>query len=132
MRQWYYLQNAQQTGPIAEDQLVRMLNAGQLDRESLVWTQGMQNWTKAVEVSELGIARGGVPPALPVAGGAIAATDDEQAQKREARIKRIKTFSHVVDWTIFLVLIFIFDVNFVIALVVSIGTGWLIRAAFCR
>lgn len=129
MKQWYYARDSQTVGPIPEDQLVGLLNAGQLDANVYVWTQGFPNWLRAVDATDLSFVRS-QPPALPMAMPAAGA--NERDDRREKLIRRIRTFSHIVDWTIFLGLIFFTDISFIIALVVSIGTGWLIRWAFCR
>lgn len=131
MRQWYYVQNSQQMGPIPEEQLIEMLHSGQLDQTALVWSNGLQNWTKAIEVSELAFTRAAPPPS-PEVSGAIHEENEEQELKRGRRIKRIKLLSHIIDWTIFLILIFVFDVGFILALVISLGVGWSIRWLFCR
>lgn len=62
-RQYYYAQNGQQLGPVSISQLQRMLSSGQLSLESLVWTAGMPQWTRARDVQELGVA--GRPPQMP-------------------------------------------------------------------
>lgn len=131
MRQWYYVQDSQQMGPIPEEQLIEMLHSGQLDQRALVWNEGMQHWTKAIEVSELAFTRSPPPPS-PKVSGAIHGENEEQELKRGTRIKRIKALSHIIDWTIFLILIFLFDVGFILALVISMGVGWSIRLLFCK
>lgn len=57
--------NGQQSGPFNESQLKQMLQAGQFSRESLVWKQGMANWTAAGEQAELSGVFASVPPPLP-------------------------------------------------------------------
>lgn len=52
-RQWYYAIGGQQQGPVAEDTLFQMFATGQLTPETLVWTQGMQDWVKASAVEGL-------------------------------------------------------------------------------
>jgi hypothetical protein len=42
----------------------------------------------------------------------------------------IRNIAHVADWSLFLALIFYFDVSFLIALPVSLGLGWGIQKAF--
>jgi membrane protease subunit (stomatin/prohibitin family) len=58
----------QQTGPFAMDALAGQVQAGQLTRETLVWSQGMAQWTAAGQVPELASIFAQVPPPLPPGG----------------------------------------------------------------
>ncbi len=131
MKLWYYAQNSQRIGPIPEANLIEMLSSGQIDAKTLVWSQGLVNWTKACDVPGLAVRRT-EPPPLPAASGAKAAEGEEVLLKKARRIHRMEVLSHIIDWTIFLVLIFVFDVDFWVALAVSVGAACLIRWAFCR
>ncbi|MBL8251607.1 MAG: SPFH domain-containing protein [Candidatus Competibacter sp.] len=62
---YFVASNNQQTGPFALEDLQRQAQSGQLTRATLVWTQGMANWTSAGEVSELQSLFAGLPPSLP-------------------------------------------------------------------
>lgn len=53
---WYYSQNNQQLGPVAEDQLKSMLRSSALAGNSLVWKEGMTDWKPVSEVPELAVA----------------------------------------------------------------------------
>lgn len=67
MAQWHYALNGQQFGPVPAEDIQRLLAAGTLDRNSLVWREGMAGW------QPLGVA---MPPARPAAesfGGQTAA-----------------------------------------------------------
>ena len=57
--------NHQQTGPFDLDELRRQTQEGRLSRATLVWTQGMANWTAAGEVAELNALFAQLPPPLP-------------------------------------------------------------------
>lgn len=63
----YYVavQNNQQ-GPFGMDVLTQMVKGGSLTQDTLVWKQGMSNWQKAAEVSEVAALFNAVPPPLPV------------------------------------------------------------------
>lgn len=52
-RMWYYSQNNQQLGPISEDQLKAMLRGGVLGGATLVWKEGMSDWTAVADVAVL-------------------------------------------------------------------------------
>lgn len=57
--------NGQQAGPYDMEALKQLVQSGQLTKETLVWKDGMANWTKAVEVSDLSGVFGSVPPPVP-------------------------------------------------------------------
>jgi membrane protease subunit (stomatin/prohibitin family) len=59
--------NGQQTGPFDLAVLQQMALSGQLNRESLVWKQGLAAWTAAWQVAELSAMFGAVPPPVPPA-----------------------------------------------------------------
>ncbi|MEI6208824.1 MAG: SPFH domain-containing protein [Desulfuromonadales bacterium] len=56
--------NGQQAGPFDMAVLKHMAQSGQLHRESLVWKQGMTNWTAAGQVAELSSLLDAVPPPM--------------------------------------------------------------------
>lgn len=57
--------NGQQTGPFDLQSLASQAAMGRLTRESLVWAQGMAQWTAAGEVSALASVFSNVPPPIP-------------------------------------------------------------------
>lgn len=58
--------NGQQTGPFDPAALAQMIRSGQLTRESLVWREGMPNWSAAGAVADLASLFGPAgPPPLP-------------------------------------------------------------------
>lgn len=59
--------NGQAAGPFEVSVLAQMANAGQLNTDSLVWKNGMSQWTKAGEVDELkALFANTIPPIPPV------------------------------------------------------------------
>ena len=42
---WYYVAEGQQAGPVSEEDLQALLNSGTITAETLVWNEGMDNWT---------------------------------------------------------------------------------------
>ena len=63
---YYYAVNGAQQGPVGIDQLRALFASRTINRESLVWKQGMSNWTALQEVEELKSFLGGnTPPPLP-------------------------------------------------------------------
>jgi membrane protease subunit (stomatin/prohibitin family) len=57
--------NGQTTGPFNMDQLAQMVLSGQLNRQSMVWKQGMVQWTSAGTVQELAPLFASAPPPPP-------------------------------------------------------------------
>ncbi len=57
--------NGQQAGPFPPDQLKQKAQSGEISRDTLVWCEGMANWTKAGEVDELKSLFASMPPPLP-------------------------------------------------------------------
>jgi uncharacterized RDD family membrane protein YckC len=47
MAGWYFVQNGVQAGPVEQEQLSSMLAAGQLPRDTMVWTEGLSEWVPA-------------------------------------------------------------------------------------
>ncbi len=45
MRQWYFIVDHQQTGPVPEVELRARLAGGRLEQRTWVWTEGMSAWT---------------------------------------------------------------------------------------
>ncbi len=58
----------QQAGPFDVPALQQYVQSGQLTRETLVWKQGMANWTAAGQVPDLSNLFGATPPPLPPPG----------------------------------------------------------------
>jgi hypothetical protein len=63
---WYYTLNGQQAGPISQQELSNKLN-GELPPNTLVWKEGMPNWTPSSEVEEFRNLESTTPPPLPQA-----------------------------------------------------------------
>lgn len=57
--------NGQQYGPYTVAQMQPMAANGQIDRQTLVWAQGMAQWTPAGQVNELQQLFGNTPPPMP-------------------------------------------------------------------
>ncbi|GAA4275011.1 SPFH domain-containing protein [Aquimarina gracilis] len=64
--QYFYASNGQQAGPVSFDQLQALFANRTVNRDSLIWKQGMANWTALKDVEELKSFLGGnTPPPLP-------------------------------------------------------------------
>ena len=63
---YYYAVNGTQQGPVTIDQLKALFAGRTINRESLIWKQGMANWAPLQDVEELKSFLGGnTPPPLP-------------------------------------------------------------------
>lgn len=63
MKEYYYLENNQQKGPVSLENL-RALN---INRKTLVWAEGMSDWLPAGQVAEIASALPPVAPPPPMA-----------------------------------------------------------------
>ncbi len=63
--QWFAGIGGQQAGPYAPEHLGAEIAAGRVTPDTVVWRQGMANWTKASEVPEVAAMFGAGPPPLP-------------------------------------------------------------------
>ena len=52
-RQWHYRMNGQTVGPIPEPRLLSMLQTGQINAETLVWTEDLGDWKTAGQIKAL-------------------------------------------------------------------------------
>ncbi|MEP0133517.1 MAG: SPFH domain-containing protein [Eudoraea sp.] len=63
---YYYAANGQQLGPVTFDKLKELFANRTINRDSLVWKQGLIGWTALKEIEELKAFLGGsTPPPLP-------------------------------------------------------------------
>ncbi|MBM3968390.1 MAG: DUF4339 domain-containing protein [Planctomycetes bacterium] len=62
---WHAAIGGQSSGPYSLAQIQTAIQAGQLDRSTLVWCTGMSNWQPAGEVPQTASLFGAVPPPLP-------------------------------------------------------------------
>jgi len=64
--QYFYAANGQQTGPVVFDQLKALFANRTVNKDTLVWKQGMANWAALKDVEELKAFLGSnTPPPLP-------------------------------------------------------------------
>jgi uncharacterized membrane protein YeaQ/YmgE (transglycosylase-associated protein family) len=48
---WHYEQQGQSVGPVSEEDICLLLASGELNGNSLVWTEGMADWARALDIS---------------------------------------------------------------------------------
>lgn len=51
--QWFLYKNGEQLGPYSREEFYRLAESGVFGAEDLVWTEGMENWTRADQVEGL-------------------------------------------------------------------------------
>jgi uncharacterized membrane protein len=56
MSDWYYAENNEQKGPVLESELKGLLASHKLPAATLVWKEGMANWTSAAHIPSLAAA----------------------------------------------------------------------------
>lgn len=61
-KSWFYAQNGERQGPVSEAEAQRLVEDGTIGPDTLVWSEGMENWAKASTVLP---AMGGTPPTPP-------------------------------------------------------------------
>src|ERR1700722_19343714 len=71
MSDWYYAANNEQKGPINESELKANLAGNKLPADTLVWKDGMDNWTPANQVPAFSFREPPTPAKVqpPVAAG---------------------------------------------------------------
>ncbi|SRR6266496_3418062 len=59
---WYYQKNDAAEGPLEEQQIVDLIRSGVINRETFVWTEGMEEWSAAGSTGLVGYLRSVPPP----------------------------------------------------------------------
>jgi hypothetical protein len=78
MQSYWYVEKGEQRGPVDVDEAARLIKSGAITRDSLVWAEGMADWTPASQVEGLaasfktpprpGSTWGSTPRVWPTAG----------------------------------------------------------------
>ena len=80
MKKWYYVRDQQQYGPVSKSELLDLIESGDLDRENLVWTSGMEDWQPARSADELLTSiESQSPPPVPATGTSETHSKDSDA-----------------------------------------------------
>jgi uncharacterized RDD family membrane protein YckC len=66
---WYYVEAGRQTGPVTETEFSNLIGTGRIQPETLVWSEGMDNWQPYSAVKAGATASALAPAPVPVAGG---------------------------------------------------------------
>jgi len=62
---WFFQDNNDAKGPFQEQQILELIRDGSLSRKTLVWTEGMENWSPA-EATVLAMHFRGIPPPIKI------------------------------------------------------------------
>jgi membrane protease subunit (stomatin/prohibitin family) len=62
--QWYAGIENKQVGPLTKEQLQQLIQQRKVTKETLLWKQGMENWTAAKDIPETEAMFSSVPPPL--------------------------------------------------------------------
>lgn len=79
MSDWYYAANNEQKGPINESELKANFAANKLPVDTLVWKDGMDNWTPANQVAAFTFRQPPTPAAVQPTAGTAPATKGADA-----------------------------------------------------
>ncbi len=61
---WFYQRETEQVGPVGFDELRRLADTGAVTRDTLVWSEGMEQWQPASTIENLSFT----PPPVPGTG----------------------------------------------------------------
>ncbi len=97
MKEYFYLKGKDQDGPFTVEQLADK----RLTNETLIWTEGMENWQKLKEIPELvqTLKPKSVPPPSPVEAEKIIKT--EVSGQFNLNTKKTKNPIRIPNWLIF-------------------------------
>ncbi len=65
---WYYEKAGQRMGPVAESELDRLLASGEIDATTLIWSEGMANWTPLAQARPASAGQVAAPGEAPPPG----------------------------------------------------------------
>lgn len=106
--QWYYARNDEQFGPVSASELRQLADAGRLTPDDLLWREGMDAWTTAINLRGLfdpptggkATSTGVLPqisspnvPARPIAVGGRTSTSAPASLRSLLRVTQIMLWS---------------------------------------
>src|SRR3954470_17598858 len=71
---WFYVYAGKQAGPVEDEQLASLVQAGHVQRDTLVWREGMADWQRYEQV--IPAIQSAVPAAPPILGAPILAANE--------------------------------------------------------
>lgn len=152
MRVWYYVVGDEKRGPLLEEELITLLKSGGLSLETLVWTEGMEEWaqvgategltcltpTDAPQINTAPPER--ESPAVEVVVPEI--VDDAGAKKKKRAVSQVRPWvrywARMIDFNLFfyaylILMVFVAPRAFMAMPLVFIGAiagGLLVEAGF--
>lgn len=114
MRQWYYIQEDQQRGPISEPDLVKLFESEQLAPETMVWTEELEEWVVARDIEGL-ISPAHKPPSLATTQPIVSAMLAPEYMPSGEQIRPwVRYWARAVDFLLFcflagIVLTFVYE-----------------------
>lgn len=70
---WHYVENGQQAGPVTEEQLQQLFQSGRITADTLVWREGMTDWSPYHQA----IPQSSAPPTIQPPAPGVAAPQGE-------------------------------------------------------
>lgn len=65
IKRWYYEKNDEAVGPLSESELIDKIGVGEINKDTLVWMESMNDWSLASSVEQLREMFPPTPPPLP-------------------------------------------------------------------
>jgi hypothetical protein len=102
--QWYYAKNDQPMGPVSATELQQLVDSGELKPDDLLWREGMEAWTTAINLHGLFNA-GEAKPAGITTPATIRRSDERPALARtergsaQARLQSLVETTQLILWT---------------------------------
>ncbi len=80
---WYYVENGERRGPVEQDEIISLHQAGKLTDQDYVWKKGFENWAKISDVEELAAPSipGGLPDPIPTPSQEVSFADYSPNEK---------------------------------------------------
>lgn len=101
--QWYYARNDQPMGPVSAAELQQLVDSGELKPDDLLWREGMEAWTTAINLHGLFNAEEAKPTGITTPTTtrrgerpALARTERVSAQ---ARLQSLVETTQLILWT---------------------------------
>ena len=134
MREWHYLSNEQQWGPLPEVDLIEFLRERRLPPETMVWSEGMDNWVPANQIDSLfmqiqrsapqtrrsapaPVSRSTIQPHSRTASFGISAAKTDLSPKERRSILQRREWTYLLD--IVLIQVLCFGVGLILGVAMS-------------
>lgn len=109
MAEWHYAVGGQPVGPVEVEDVENMFRERIIDRDTLVWTEGMPGWRPMHEIPAFhGLTRQSLPPPLPDRLGSqavepdsaqLASSEMRAEDTEQVRLSNIRMSEPQIPWT---------------------------------